>query len=310
MSFDTALYMTAVITLFVIMDPPGAIPVFLSLVGRKSKEARNRAAWQAPAVSLAVITVFAIGGQAILDYLHIGIPALQGAGGLLLLLIALELLTGRDANQPKGNEDVNVALVPLGTPLMAGPGAIAAVIVFVNQAEGHRVLRWRWGWRSDDSPHPVRGAAVLHGADPAVWGERHLAAGPDRRTPAGRDRGEAHCGLGPRIHRRWVATCRSTSTRTTPRAAGESRAASGRSAVPSQRALWCWRWLSSARRISAASAGSPGRERCRSARTSWQWCWCCWRSGLPITGGVSRLSSARWACSWSQACCCGPSGGR
>ncbi|TJZ77191.1 MarC family protein [Rhodococcus oryzae] len=137
MSFDTTLYMTAVITLFVIMDPPGAIPVFLSLVGRKSKEARNRAAWQAPAVSLAVITVFAIGGQAILNYLHIGIPALQGAGGLLLLLIALELLTGRDANQPKGNEDVNVALVPLGTPLMAGPGAIAAVIVFVNQAEGH-----------------------------------------------------------------------------------------------------------------------------------------------------------------------------
>jgi multiple antibiotic resistance protein len=51
MSFDTTLYMTAVITLFVIMDPPGAIPVFLSLVGRKSKEARNRAAWQAPAVS-------------------------------------------------------------------------------------------------------------------------------------------------------------------------------------------------------------------------------------------------------------------
>ncbi|MFE3293808.1 MarC family protein [Rhodococcus sp. NPDC059234] len=137
MTFDTTLYLTAVITLFVIMDPPGAIPVFLSLVGRKNREARNRAAWQAPAVSLAVITVFAVGGQAILRYLHIGIPALQGAGGLLLLLIALELLTGRDANQPQGAEDVNVALVPLGTPLMAGPGAIAAVIVFVSQAEGH-----------------------------------------------------------------------------------------------------------------------------------------------------------------------------
>jgi multiple antibiotic resistance protein len=136
MSFDTTLYLTAVITLFVIMDPPGVIPVFLSLVGRKSREARNRAAWQAPAVSLAVITVFAVGGQAILNYLHIGIPALQGAGGLLLLIIALELLTGRSANQIQGAEDVNVALVPLGTPLMAGPGAIAAVIVFVSQADG------------------------------------------------------------------------------------------------------------------------------------------------------------------------------
>lgn len=136
MSFDTTLYLTAAITLFVIMDPPGVIPVFLSLVGRKSREARNRAAWQAPAVSLAVITVFAVGGQAILNYLHIGIPALQGAGGLLLLIIALELLTGRSANQIQGAEDVNVALVPLGTPLMAGPGAIAAVIVFVSQADG------------------------------------------------------------------------------------------------------------------------------------------------------------------------------
>ena len=133
---DVTLYLTVLVTLFVIMDPPGAIPVFLSLVGRKSKEARNRAAWQAPAVSLAVITVFAVGGQAILSYLHIGIPALQGAGGLLLLLIALELLTGRSANQPQGAEDVNVALVPLGTPLMAGPGAIAAVIVFVAQSDG------------------------------------------------------------------------------------------------------------------------------------------------------------------------------
>ncbi|GGG14595.1 UPF0056 membrane protein [Rhodococcoides trifolii] len=133
---DVTLYLTVVVTLFVIMDPPGAIPIFLSLVGRKSREVRNRAAWQAPAVSLTVISVFAIGGQAILSYLHIGIPALQGAGGLLLLLIALELLTGREPTRSPGNDDVNVALVPLGTPLMAGPGAIAAVIVYVSQSDG------------------------------------------------------------------------------------------------------------------------------------------------------------------------------
>ncbi|KAA0022545.1 MarC family protein [Antrihabitans cavernicola] len=136
MIFDVTLYLTVFITLFVIMAPPAAIPIFLSLVGRKSKEARNKAAWQAPAVSLAVITVFAIGGQAILNYLRIGIPSLQGSGGLLLLLIALDLLRGNDTDGPKGAEDVNVALVPLGTPLMAGPGAIAAVIVYVSQAHG------------------------------------------------------------------------------------------------------------------------------------------------------------------------------
>jgi MarC family membrane protein len=134
--FDVRLFTEVTITLVVIMDPPGTVPVFLSLVGRRPRAARNRAARQAVLVSLAVISLFAIGGEAILSYLHIGIPALQGAGGLLLLLIALDLLTGRDANQPQAVDDVNVALVPLGTPLLAGPGAIAATIVFVRQADG------------------------------------------------------------------------------------------------------------------------------------------------------------------------------
>jgi multiple antibiotic resistance protein len=74
-------------------------------------------------------------GQQILAYLGIGIPALQGAGGLLLMIVALELLTDR-AEDPSEVRDVNVALVPLGTPLLAGPGAIVATIVFVQQADG------------------------------------------------------------------------------------------------------------------------------------------------------------------------------
>ncbi|HVV10718.1 MarC family protein [Amycolatopsis sp.] len=134
--FDAGVFLEATITLVVIMDPPGTVPVFLSLVGRKSPAARAQAARQAVLVSLLVISLFAVAGQAILTYLGIGIPALQGAGGLLLLLIALDLLTGR-GTQPEAVEDVNVALVPLGTPLLAGPGAIAATIVFVKQASGH-----------------------------------------------------------------------------------------------------------------------------------------------------------------------------
>jgi multiple antibiotic resistance protein len=135
--FDAKLFMEATITLVVIMDPPGTVPVFLSLVGRKPVAARAKAARQAVLVSLLVVSLFAIAGQAILAYLGIGIPALQGAGGLLLLLVALDLLTGRGGTQPEAVEDVNVALVPLGTPLLAGPGAIAATIVFVRQADGH-----------------------------------------------------------------------------------------------------------------------------------------------------------------------------
>ena len=134
--FDVTLFAEATITLIVIMDPPGTIPVFLSLMGRKSRAARHRAARQAVLVSLGVITLFAVAGEAILAYLGIGIPALQGAGGLLLLLIALDLLTGRGSTEPEAVEDVNVALVPLGTPLLAGPGAIAATIVYVRQAHG------------------------------------------------------------------------------------------------------------------------------------------------------------------------------
>ncbi|GAB3583725.1 MarC family protein [Amycolatopsis endophytica] len=136
--FDAKLFLEASITLVVIMDPPGTVPVFLSLVGRKPPAVRAKAARQAVLVSLLVISLFAIAGQAILAYLGIGVPALQGAGGLLLLLIALDLLTGRGAtSEPNVVEDVNVALVPLGTPLLAGPGAIAATIVFVRQASGH-----------------------------------------------------------------------------------------------------------------------------------------------------------------------------
>jgi multiple antibiotic resistance protein len=132
---DPRFFGEAFVTLFVIMDPLGTIPVFLGLTGGFTMRARVRAAGLAVLVSLGVIISFALFGQQILDYLGIGIPALQGAGGLLLLLVALDLLTGR-AEDPQSVQDVNVALVPLGTPLLAGPGAIVATIVFVRRADG------------------------------------------------------------------------------------------------------------------------------------------------------------------------------
>jgi multiple antibiotic resistance protein len=129
---DVTLMGEAFITLFVIMDPPGAIPLFLSLTHGMSQQQRRRAAWQAVVVAFAVIVTFALFGRQILTYLHISLPALQCAGGLLLLLVALELLTGREQDV-SASRDVNVALVPLGTPLLAGPGAIVATMVFAEQ---------------------------------------------------------------------------------------------------------------------------------------------------------------------------------
>ena len=124
----------AFVTLFVIMDPPGATPIFLGLVGDKTPKERIKLAWQAAAVSLFVIASFAIFGQFILDYMHVSIEALQAAGGLLLLYVSLQLLTGTS----KGGGDQkssNIGMVPLGTPLLAGPGAIVATMIYVQRAD-------------------------------------------------------------------------------------------------------------------------------------------------------------------------------
>ena len=134
---DGKFFVEVFVTLFVIMDPPGTIPLFLSLTHGRSSAIRRRLAAQAVLVAFFVITLFALFGQSILNYLGITLPAMQAAGGLLLLLVALELLTGR-ADDPVQSGNVNVALVPLGTPLLAGPGAIVATIVFVQ-----RVDRWQ-----------------------------------------------------------------------------------------------------------------------------------------------------------------------
>ncbi len=142
------------VTLFVIMDPVGTIPIFLSLTRGRSQASVRRAAWQAVTVSFAVIVAFALVGQQILDYLGISLPALQCAGGLLLLLVALELLTGKDQT-PAASSDVNVALVPLGTPLLAGPGAIVATMVLSRQV--------------DDVPDLLGVALGVVGVHVALW---------------------------------------------------------------------------------------------------------------------------------------------
>jgi multiple antibiotic resistance protein len=133
--FDVQLFTSVFVTLLVIMDPVGTIPMFLALTGGRTARARRRLAWQAVAVAVGVIATFALFGQQILRYLGISVAALQGAGGLLLVLVALELLTGKQED-PEDAPTSNVALVPLGTPLLAGPGAIVATIVFVRGAHG------------------------------------------------------------------------------------------------------------------------------------------------------------------------------
>ena len=132
---DVKLFGEVFVTLLVIVDPPGMMPIFLALTGPLSARDRHRAAWQAVALALGVIAIFAVAGSTLLDYLHVDLPALQAAGGLLLVLVALELLTGK-ADDPSQQATSNIALVPLGTPLLAGPGAIVATMLFMQQADG------------------------------------------------------------------------------------------------------------------------------------------------------------------------------
>ncbi|HEY8340359.1 MAG TPA: MarC family protein [Egibacteraceae bacterium] len=133
---DPTLFAQTFVTVLVIMDPLGNIPIFLSLTADEPPAVRRRWAFQAVAVAAGVILVFALFGQQILSLLGISLPALQIAGGLLLVLIALELLrpTAEEvaAEAARGR---NVALVPLGTPLLAGPGAIAATMLYMRQAD-------------------------------------------------------------------------------------------------------------------------------------------------------------------------------
>lgn len=134
---DIRLIIEVYVTLFVIMDPPGTVPIFLGLTSAMTAKQRKAAARTAIFVAAGVILVFAIFGQQILSYMHISLPALQASGGLLLLLIAMQLLTGAMEKEEEDipNKNVNVALVPLGTPLLAGPGAIVASMLFVQRVE-------------------------------------------------------------------------------------------------------------------------------------------------------------------------------
>jgi multiple antibiotic resistance protein len=134
--FPLKFFWEVFVTLLVITDPPGIVPVFLGMTASRPATERKRLAWQAAVVALGVIVAFALFGRSILAYLGVELPALQAAGGLLLLLVALELLTGRAADPAELERTrANVAFVPLGTPLLAGPGAIVATMLFVQRTK-------------------------------------------------------------------------------------------------------------------------------------------------------------------------------
>jgi multiple antibiotic resistance protein len=131
-----SLFAPAFVTILVVMDPVGNVPVFLSLTRDHRPPQQHRAALQATAVAACVVYAFALFGQEVLHLLGISVAALEVAGGLILAAAALELLHPPSSGQGRARGQANVAFVPLGTPLLAGPGAIAATMVYVRRAHG------------------------------------------------------------------------------------------------------------------------------------------------------------------------------
>jgi len=122
------------IELFVIVDPIGNVPVLLSLTSDLRPRDRVRVAYRAVSFAGVLILAFAVSGKLVLEYLGVSIEALMIAGGLLLLRAALGMVEGDPTGfRIEPEERLDVAYVPLGTPLLAGPGAIVTVIVMLHR---------------------------------------------------------------------------------------------------------------------------------------------------------------------------------
>ena len=133
----------AALALFAIVDPVGVIPIFLSATMGFSETQRGRAARVAAITVIAVLAVFTFVGEPLLAFFNIRIAAFSVAGGLLLLLLALSMVQAHVSPQRQTPEEAEeaaekdaVGVVPLGVPLLAGPGAITHVIVASGAAPG------------------------------------------------------------------------------------------------------------------------------------------------------------------------------
>jgi len=121
------------VAVFVLADALGNAPIFLVLTKGMEPEQRNNVVDRASIVATFVLLAFAFTGQALLDYLHISMGSLRVAGGLLLLLIALQMLQG-ELDTPIIEQERDVAITPLALPLLAGPGTLTTVMLLMSES--------------------------------------------------------------------------------------------------------------------------------------------------------------------------------
>jgi MarC family membrane protein len=143
---DIRFVAAAFATAFTIIDPIGMIPMTLAATARVSPQRRNQIVDQAVIVATCIILFMGLVGRLLLEYLGVTLPAFMIAGGILLFLIAIDMLFARptrtkytEAEEKEAAAGENPAVFPLAVPMIAGPGTIATVLLLVNLAHGDKL---------------------------------------------------------------------------------------------------------------------------------------------------------------------------
>lgn len=134
---ETTFLITAFATLFVVIDPPGLIPMFIALTPGMPAAKRREIGLRACLIAIGILTLFGLLGEAVLGFIGISMSAFRIAGGILLFLTALDMLFERRTQRREGQatvHDHDPSVFPLAIPLIAGPGAIATMILLVGES--------------------------------------------------------------------------------------------------------------------------------------------------------------------------------
>ena len=140
-------FISAFITLFVVLDPPGCAPIYAGLTAGANAAQRRAMAVRACVIAGAILIVFALFGENLLGALHIELDSFRIAGGLMLFLIALDMVfekrtqrreqrAERVSAEHGGTEVEDVSVFPMAMPMLAGPGAIASIMLLTAKAHG------------------------------------------------------------------------------------------------------------------------------------------------------------------------------
>jgi multiple antibiotic resistance protein len=141
----TETFLSAFVTLFVVIDPPGCAPIYAGLTKGASREQARNMALRATGIASIILLIFALFGQELLGALHIELNSFRIAGGLMLFFIAFDMVFEKRTQRRESRaekiaqtpEIEDVSVFPMAMPMLAGPGAIAAVMLLMNEADGN-----------------------------------------------------------------------------------------------------------------------------------------------------------------------------